>query len=129
MLSACYIALGAVVGALLRWRLGVYLNPIFLPFPFGTLVANLLGCFLMGIVVFLTTEHSFVSYQVRLAITTGFLGSLTTFSTFSAEALLLISKQELAWFAVLIGCHVVGSILMVFLGYMVSKIVYQFVGG
>lgn len=95
MLSACHIALGAVAEALLRWRLGVYLNPIFLPFPFGTLAANLLGCFLMGVVVFLTTEHSFVSYQVRLAITTGFLGSLTPFLLFLLKYCYLYQNKNL----------------------------------
>ncbi|MGK5595415.1 MAG: fluoride efflux transporter CrcB [Parachlamydiaceae bacterium] len=129
MLSILYISMGAAMGAVLRWRIGVYLNPMFSTIPLGTLAANLLGCFLMGAVVFFTTEHSFFSYQIRLALTTGFLGSLTTFSTFSAEALLLVSKGEMLWFWFLIGVHVFGSILMVFSGYLMAKVFFRLIGG
>lgn len=83
----------------------------------------------MGAFLFFTTKHAFLSYEVRLAVITGFLGSLTTFSTFSAEALELISKQELLWFSALVGLHVGGSILTAALGYAFSKFIFQTIGG
>jgi len=126
--SLISIGIGAVFGALLRWKLGEYYNQIFPTLPIGTLIANLLGSFLMGAIIFLTTEHSFFPQDIRLGIITGFLGSLTTFSTFSAEALTLFSQQENLWFLILIGLHVGGSILMVSAGYAFLKIIYQSIG-
>ncbi|MBN9377492.1 MAG: fluoride efflux transporter CrcB [Chlamydiales bacterium] len=129
MQSMMSIAIGAVLGALLRWKLGEYFNPSFPPLPLGTLIANLLGSFIIGGFIFFTTEHSFFSYEVRLGVVTGFLGSLTTFSTFSAEALVLFSKQEIFWLMALIFLHVGGSLCMVAAGYALSKLTFQWVGG
>lgn len=123
------IGIGAVLGALLRWKLGEYFNPLFPIVPLGTLIANLLGSFVIGGFIFFTTEHSYFSYEVRLGIVTGFLGSLTTFSTFSAEALVLFSRQELLWLLALIFLHVGGSLCMVAAGYALSKLTFQWIGG
>ena len=74
------ISFGAVLGALSRWQLGVWLNPLISQFAFGTLLANVLGCFLIGIALGLNLQES-----SKLLLITGFLGSFTTFSAFSAE--------------------------------------------
>lgn len=127
--STISIIIGAIVGALLRWKLGIFFNPLFPTIPLGTLAANLLGSFLMGSMIFFTMEHAFFSIEVRLGVITGFLGSLTTFSTFSGEAFVLLARQEFFWLSALIGMHVGGSILMVIVGYAVAKIAIQALGG
>lgn len=128
MQSVISIGFGAIFGALLRWKLGDYYNHIFPTLPLGTLAANLLGSFLMGALIFLSTEHSFLPQEVRLGIITGFLGSLTTFSTFSAEAFILFSRQEFYWLIALVGLHVGGSFLMVVAGYALLKFIHHLVG-
>jgi fluoride exporter len=107
---------GAVIGAWLRWWLGIVLNPVFPTLPFGTLAANLIGGYLMGITLGVLSQFEALPPEARLLVTTGFLGGLTTFSTFSGEAATLLSRQQVAWTAVLIGAHVAGSILMTFAG-------------
>jgi CrcB protein len=101
--------------------LGIILNSFFPPIPFGTLSANLLGGFLMGIFMALSKGHSYFPDFVRIGITTGFLGGLTTFSTFSAEitTLLLASEFFLASFAIIL--HAGGSILFTMLGIYLVK--------
>lgn len=110
------IGISAVLGAWLRWGIGILLNPVFPTIPLGTLAANLIGGFLMGIFMALTRNHAFFPEQVRLAIATGFLGSLTTFSTFSAETVTLLSHQEYFWTATIIVIHLAGSIFATFAG-------------
>lgn len=80
MTQILLISFGAVLGALSRWQLGVWLNPLISQFAFGTLLANVLGCFLIGIALGLNLQES-----SKLLLITGFLGSFTTFSAFSAE--------------------------------------------
>jgi len=127
--SVFSISIGAFLGALLRWKLGDHLNPLFPTIPMGTLAANLIGCLFMGAFIFYTTNHSFLSYEARLGIATGFLGSLTTFSTFSGEAWVLFSRHEFLWLAAHIGLHVGGAFIMVGIGYAVSKLMFQTMGG
>ncbi len=122
------IGIGAFLGALLRWKLGEYFNHVFPTIPLGTLASNLLGSFLMGGIIFYSVEHTFFSYEVRLGLITGFLGSLTTFSTFSAEAWSLLSRHEFFWFAAHLGLHLAGTIMMVALGYIISKSLFQTMG-
>ncbi len=83
--SAGLIGIGAALGALLRWGLALWLNPLFAAFAFGTLVANYLGCFIIGIFTALIWQFPQISHEWRLFLITGFLGSLTTFSSFTAE--------------------------------------------
>lgn len=116
LISALSIGVSAAIGALLRWSFGVLLNPVFPVIPLGTLTANLLGGFLMGIFMAITKNHAFFPEAVRLAITTGFLGGLTTFSTFSAETVTLLSHQEYFWAACIILGHLLGSILATIIG-------------
>ncbi|MEI6242336.1 MAG: fluoride efflux transporter CrcB [Chlamydiota bacterium] len=104
------ICIGASSGALLRWWFGIIFNSYFPTIPLGTLIANLLGGFLMGIFIGISKIFPFIPETVRLAIVTGFLGGLTTFSTFSGEAVTLLSNEEYLWASLLILSHVVGSI-------------------
>ena len=110
------VAGGAALGALLRWGLGLTLNPLFPTIPLGTLTANLLGGFLMGIALEYFGSHANAPPELRLALTTGFLGGFTTFSTFSAEAVDLIGRRLYGWGLTLVGAHVAGSILLTVIG-------------
>ena len=88
---------GAAAGAWLRWWLGMLLNPFFPTLPLGTLAANLTGGLLMGFAMELLTRHAVFSPEARLLMTTGFLGGLTTFSTFSAEVRFLSTTARPAF--------------------------------
>jgi CrcB protein len=116
-LSMIAIFVGAGIGALCRWGLGMALNPVFPTLPMGTLAANLAGGFLMGITLGLFEQFQAIPPAMRLLLATGFLGGLTTFSTFSAESVTLLLRQQYGWAAVLIGVHTLGSILATFAGY------------
>ena len=105
---------GAAIGAWVRWGLGIALNASIL--PMGTLIANLGGGLLMGMALAYfasTSTHD----TLRLLVMTGFLGGLTTFSAFSAEAFSFLQKQQYAWAAGHIASHVVGSLLMTAMGF------------
>lgn len=110
------VGLGAAAGALLRWRLGVWLNPFFPTIPFGTLASNLLGGFIMGLCIEYFARTANVPPELRLAATTGFLGGLTTFSTFSAETATLLLRRDFVWSAAIIGGHLIGSVLLTIAG-------------
>lgn len=117
------IGVGAAAGAWIRWGLGLLLNPLFPTLPIGTLAANLVGGYFMGISMALFSHYAGLSAEVRLLVTTGFLGGLTTFSTFSAEAVTLLSRQQLGWAAAHISSHLLGSLLMTMLGIMTVNLV------
>ena len=104
------VGVGAALGAWLRWGLGTLLNPLFPTLPLGTLAANLTGGLLMGLAMGAFAHYQALSPDIRLFITTGFLGGLTTFSTFSAEASTLLLRQQYAWFAAHVLLHVAGSL-------------------
>ena len=114
--SLIAIALGAVAGAWLRWLLGIALNATFPTIPPGTLVANLVGAFVIGIALQVLATDATLSPEWRLLIVTGFCGGLTTFSTFSAELVTLLQAGRLAWAAGHVGLHVVGSAICTLLG-------------
>jgi CrcB protein len=114
---------GGVLGAWARWGLGVLWNPVFPTLPLGTLAANLLGGFLIGIVMGLADPLSF-STTTRLLLTTGFLGGFTTFSAFSAETTTLLLRGQYAWAAVIMTAHVCGSILMTIAGVMLVRTLF-----
>lgn len=107
---------GAFVGAILRWMLGILLNPIFPTLPLGTLAANLLGGLLMGLAMGVFAQYEALPVALRLALTTGFLGGLTTFSTFSGETVSLLLRQQYAWAGGIVAMHLIGSLLMTLLG-------------
>jgi CrcB protein len=110
------VGIGAATGAWLRWGLGLLLNPLFPTLPMGTLAANLAGGYLMGVAMGILTHYASLPVEARLLITTGFLGGLTTFSTFSAEAVTLLSRGQYSWAATHISTHLLGSLAMTMLG-------------
>jgi CrcB protein len=110
------VGVGAMLGAWTRWGLGVGLNHFLPTLPLGTLVANLVGGYLIGIAVEMVLQLQLVSAEWRLFIITGFLGSLTTFSTFSIEAVELMAAQRYGWAMLHVGSHLAGSLVMTVLG-------------
>lgn len=114
--SLLAISLGASLGAILRWGLGMAFNALFPTIPPGTWLANMLGGYLIGLALAYFGQHAGLSPEWRLFIITGFLGGLTTFSTFSAEVTALIQQERLLWAGVAVSAHVGGSLLMTLLG-------------
>ncbi len=100
------------------------LNPVFPTLPLGTLAANLLGGLLMGLVMEAVTRHGVIAPELRLLVTTGFLGGLTTFSTFSAEITTLVLRRELLWMALGVAAHVIGSIALTVAGILLARVLY-----
>jgi CrcB protein len=107
---------GAGVGALLRWWLGMLLNPVFPTLPLGTAAANLIGGLLVGVASAFLSHKAGLPPEWRLLIITGFLGGLTTFSTFSVEVVTLIGRQEYAWALGTAVLHLVGSLVLTGVG-------------
>ena len=116
MLAVVAISLGAALGALLRWGLGLGLNTLFPALPLGTLAANWVGGYLVGLAVGLLTLHADLPPEWRLFVITGFLGGLTTFSTFSVEVVAAMQQGRLGWAAATVALHVVGSVALTFAG-------------
>jgi CrcB protein len=116
MLSVVAISIGAALGALLRWVLGTQLNALFPSLPPGTLVANLAGGYLIGVAMALFAGHPALPPEWRLFVITGFLGGLTTFSTFSAEVVQQLMEGRMGWALAIIAVHVAGSVGMTLLG-------------
>jgi len=110
------ISLGSAFGALLRWGLGTRLNSIFPDIPPGTLMANLIGGYIVGLAVAYFAQAPDIAPEWRLLIITGFCGGLTTFSTFSAEVVTLLQQGRLSWAMGAIAIHVSGSLLMTLAG-------------
>jgi CrcB protein len=110
------ISLGAALGALLRWGLGVALNHLLPTLPPGTLAANLIGGYLIGVAMAFFAQSPNVPPEWRLFVITGFLGGLTTFSTFSAEVVHMLQQGRLGWAAALVTTHVLGSLAMTLAG-------------
>ena len=110
------VGVGAALGAWLRWALGVMLNAIVPNLPLGTLAANLIGGYLIGVAAAIFTAYPTLPSEMRLFAITGFLGGLTTFSTFSGEAVALLARSQLAWAMAHIGAHLAGSLTMTWLG-------------
>ena len=110
------VGIGAALGAWLRWALGIAFNAVMPELPLGTLAANLVGGYLIGIAVTVFEQVAGLAPEWRLLIVTGFLGGLTTFSTFSAESVGLLTSSRYAWGALHIVAHLAGSILMTVLG-------------
>lgn len=115
-LQIAVISLGAALGACLRWVLGLLWNPVFPSVPLGTLAANLSGGYMIGVAVALFSQYPGIPSEWRLFIITGFLGGLTTFSTFSSEVVGLLLKNQFGWALATAGAHVGGSLLLTLLG-------------
>jgi len=110
------VGLGAMLGAWLRWGFGLLLNHRFPPVPLGTLAANILGGYLVGIAVAWISARPEIPPEWRLFIVTGFLGGLTTFSTFSAESVAMLLRGDYGWALLHTTWHLVGSIVATALG-------------
>ena len=119
------VGLGAAIGAWLRWGLGLWLNPALPELPLGTLAANLVGGYLIGLAVAFFMQHPGLSPEWRLLIITGCLGGLTTFSTFSAETVTLRARGQYCWSMGIIAAHLGGSLLMTVLGMQTFKWLQQ----
>ena len=105
------ISVGSALGALLRWQLGLRLNEVFPTLPPGTLVANIIGGYIIGVAVAYFANTSDIAPEWRLLIITGFCGGLTTFSTFSAEVVTLLQAGRIGWAATSIAIHVSSSLV------------------
>ena len=114
--SLVSICVGACLGALVRWWLGTRLNDHFPGIPPGTLVANLVGAYIIGVAIAVFALYAAGPPEWRLFIVTGFCGALTTFSTFSAELVTLLQQGRALMVGAAIAAHVVGSVLMTFAG-------------
>ncbi len=114
--SILAICAGASAGAVTRWLLGISLNAMFPTIPPGTLLANLIGGYLVGVAMAVFADHPGLAPEWRLLVVTGFLGGLTTFSTFSAEVTTLIQQGRLLWATAAVGSHLVGSLALTLLG-------------
>jgi CrcB protein len=115
MLSVFAICIGASIGALARWGLGLWLNPGSL-LPWGTLAANLMGGYLVGICVAVFQALPQLDPVWRLALVTGFLGALTTFSSFSAEVVGMLEQQRYVLAFGTAAVHLLGSLLLTLAG-------------
>ena len=116
--SIFFISIGASCGAVLRWFLGLQLNALFPTIPMGTVAANLLGGYMAGLAIGFFNNHPLLSPEYRLLIITGFLGGLTTFSTFSAEVATLLQTERFGWALAAISLHLIGSVTLTILGMM-----------
>jgi len=110
------ISLGAALGALSRWGLSVGMNHWWPALPLGTLAANLVGGYLIGVALALFAQLPSLAPEWRLFVITGFLGGLTTFSTFSAEVVAALQQGRLEWAATTVATHVLGSLALTLLG-------------
>jgi CrcB protein len=116
-IGAAAVGVGAALGALLRWQLSAWLNPMSDSVPAGTLAANLIGGYLVGVAVAWFAQHPDISPAWRLFAITGFLGGLTTFSTFSAEVVGMLQQGRWGSSCATIALHLAGSLLTTALGF------------
>jgi fluoride exporter len=116
LLSIAAVGTGAAFGALLRWALGLQLNHFLPTLPLGTLAANLVGGYCIGLAIGWLGQHPELPPQLRLFIVTGFLGGLTTFSTYSAEVVTHLVNGRYGWGILLALTHLAGSLVLTALG-------------
>lgn len=124
-ISVSAIAIGAALGALARWGLGLGLNTLFPAIPPGTLAANLIGGYLVGIAAALFAQYPGWPLEWRLFAVTGFLGGLTTFSTFSAEVVFLLQQGRLAMALGAVSAHLFGSLLCTMAGFATVSVIVR----
>ena len=110
MTSFLAIGIGAMIGAWLRWGLGLWLNPTYPALPMGTLAANLIGGYFIGVAIAFFSQHPGLAPEWRLLLITGILGALTTSSTFSAEVVTMIARGQYVWACSTSTLHLFGSL-------------------
>lgn len=115
------VGIGAACGAWLRWGLSAWLNAYHHAVPYGTLVANLGGGFMIGIAVAFFERYPALPIEWRLLVVTGFLGGLTTFSTFSAESMMLLQRGEFGWALGHVALHMLGALVLCFIGFVTFR--------
>jgi CrcB protein len=115
-LSLLAVLTGGAIGSALRWAVGLALNPLLPSLPLGTLTVNLVGGFIIGSAIGIFDQFQTLPPELRLFVITGFCGGLTTFSTFSAETITLLLRQQYAWTLAIVGTHVIGSLLATLAG-------------
>ncbi|WP_395825391.1 fluoride efflux transporter CrcB [Collimonas sp.] len=111
------VGLGAALGAWLRWLASIWLGAYQNHLPLGTLLVNLAGGYMAGLAVGFFESHPLLPVEWRLLVVTGFLGGLTTFSTFSAESMILLQRGDYAWFLGHVLLHLCGSIILCIAGF------------
>jgi CrcB protein len=114
--SMVAVAVGGMLGCLMRWFFQLMLNRYFPTLPPGTLAANLIGGYIIGAALAVFAANPSIPAEWRLFVMTGFCGGLTTFSTFSAEVVTLMQSGRMAWAMGTIAAHLFGSLLMTFAG-------------
>jgi len=115
------VGIGAALGAWLRWVLSTWFNPVAPALPLGTLAANLIGGYLVGVAVAYFAANSSIAPEWRLLCITGFLGGLTTFSTFSAESVQMLMSAQYEAALVHTASHLFGSLAATFLGFLTYR--------
>lgn len=116
------ISCGAVFGALGRWGLTYSFNSLFSTFAFGTLLANLIGCFLIGVLMAFFWQHPQINDLWKLFLVTGFLGAFTTFSSFSIEVIELLMSDKWGGALSVIAFHLIGGLMSTTLGILLYKL-------
>ena len=122
MRSFIAVGIGAAIGAWMRWGLALWLDPSRSPIALGTLAANLVGGYLVGIALGWITHRPDLSPELRLFLVTGLLGGLTTFSTFSAEVIQHLNRQQYGAAMLAVSAHLLGSLLLTALGLYTYKV-------
>jgi CrcB protein len=123
--SVLAISIGAALGALLRWLLGLWLNALLPAIPPGTLAANVIGGYLIGLAMVFFTQQVHLPPEWRLFVITGFLGGLTTFSTFSAEVMRLLNDGRIGWAMGAMTAHLAGSLLATWAGMLTASRIWR----
>lgn len=123
------VGLGSLCGGWLRWWLSLRLNPMFPTLPLGTLAANVVAGYIIGVAVGAMTQGPALSPQARLFVMTGFCGGLSTFSTFSAETYTLLARGQLGWGLGEVAVHVCGSLVATTLGVLSFRLLRLWAGG
>jgi CrcB protein len=118
------VGIGAACGAWLRWGLGLWLSTSSQSVPWGTLAANWIGGYAIGFLVAFFDSHTQIALEWRLFLITGFLGGLTTFSTFSAEAMGLLQRGDYLWFVGHSALHLIGAIGLCIAGFATYRAVF-----